>query len=110
MTGAPARTEVRKPGMAAHGFRLVIGLVYLVGAPTHVYMALAKPSLYRGSPGGPLPSPQPHWTCGSPGSFPMPGTSVCSSLRLNSPSPCVSLVVDESRGWDSLEPWCFTSL
>jgi hypothetical protein len=45
--GGP-RTFTREPGCIARGFRIFIGLVYLFGAPTHVYFALWNPDGYRG--------------------------------------------------------------
>lgn len=38
----------RRPGRVARTFRLVIGFVYLFGAPTHVYFAVFDPDGYRG--------------------------------------------------------------
>ncbi len=45
-TKPTARSE--HAGRLARTFRIVIGLVYLFGAPTHVYFALMDPAGYRG--------------------------------------------------------------
>ncbi len=38
---------MREPGRVARAFRISVGLVYLLGAPTHVYFALANRKGYR---------------------------------------------------------------
>jgi hypothetical protein len=45
-TGLIARHRMR-PGRIARGFRITVGLVYLFGAPTHVYVGLVDPDGYR---------------------------------------------------------------
>ena len=48
MTTADAERQTsRQPRGAARAFRTLIGLVYLFGAPTHLYFALVNPAGYR---------------------------------------------------------------
>jgi hypothetical protein len=36
-----------RPGRLARGFRALLGLVYVLGSPTHVYLAVANTEAYR---------------------------------------------------------------